>query len=419
MIDTSGTVDPTVKSELITKQEDENNAYDPFNPDDSPEETPKQIKFGIKSTIKSEKPAKITPLGDSPLNNINDTEKTPKIKSESQPADKLIKTEPELVKKPKSEPKETESNIKKEESSSKKPLASKSTDKKRHRSRSPQLKKQKSKTRSKSRSPRRRSNDKSSRSHGSRRSRSSSNRRSIERRDRNRSERDRKSRESYKSKRSRSKSPTGKISYSSNSSKYAPPKVRDLTNEHRRDRSDHSHRNERYDRHKSDQKGNTSELYKSETSKSQVASSAATNKEQKYSDYLIEEMINEEKQQIIDINNISLPPADNKQKQTSSSANSGSKNNKSNAPDGSKTYLDKRLDLIFGGSSEKSSSESKEEKEKLVKKVNEHSEAEKKNKESEAKAAKLNKPQSKNGTNKTNDKKVIKELFNYQLFYNL
>lgn len=349
MIDTSTTIKQDSPA-ASAKPEDENNAYDPFNPDDSPEETPKQIKFGIKSSLKQEKTTKLTPLCDSPLNPIT---------NEIKPEKTQIKTEPVA----KDSIKSSNSRIKTEPTDQKK----------RHRSKSPQIKK-KSKTRSKSRSPRRRSDEKTPRSHRQR-SRSNSNRRSRDRGGRDRSERDKKSREPHRSKRSKSKSP-GKISYSSNSSKYAPPKPRDYS-DHRRD---HLHRQERHERHKT---SNTDLYNKSESLKS-------SNKEQKYSDYLIEEMINEEKQQVIDINNISLP-ADNKPKQASNLKQNG---------EASKTYLDKRLDLIFGDNAEKGDKESKGEQ---IKKESESIDNQKKVKESVSKPVKV---QASNGNHKPVDKKA-------------
>ena len=332
--------------------------YDPFNPDDDSSE---DNSAAIKHEVKSE------------------TEAVPKTTSD-------IKSET------KEEPKVVE--VKKE------PLTNKiATElKKKIRSKSPSPhRKVKSKTRSKSRSPRRhaanvKTEPMTSKTRETRRSRSSSSsrRRHSSRTHRNASRnrhRDNHRKPTSSGKKSRSRSRSTKSSRSSRSSD-SPSRARKSIKSSKtaalaKHGSSHRGSDEKYlKKNTSDQRVNSFEVKNksgppvpastpplppppppppSTLDKKSIATSSSSkqvhNKEQKISDYLIEEMINEEKQQTIDINKIKLPnfAADEARKVDKkpgevSIKEENLKTQFSNGVAALKTNLDKRLDLIFGNS---------------------------------------------------------------------
>jgi len=335
--------------------------YDPFNPDDDSSE---DNLAAVKNEVKSEPEA------------VSQT--TSDIKSE-----------------PKEEPKVVE--VKKEPATNK--LDEKKTAielKKKIRSKSPSPhRKVKSKTRSKSRSPRRhtinvKTEPMTSKTREIRRSRSSSSsrRRHSSRTHRNGSRNRHRDNHRKSGKKSRSRSRSTKSSRSSRSSD-SPSRARKSIKSSKAAASSKHGSSQRGSDEKSlkknigsDQRATSFEVKNksgppvpastpplpsppppppSAHDKKSIATSSSSkqihNKEQKISDYLIEEMINEEKQQTIDINKIKLPnfAADEARKVEKKPAEvlvkeANLKTQFSNGVASLKTNLDKRLDLIFGNS---------------------------------------------------------------------
>jgi len=400
--------------------------YDPFNPDDSPDENdqPKvteKIKFEIKSAYVGV--AKSALLEDSPMKkddttqnengtieNIK-TEKTITIESnennilESEKSIKTTKITPSsTIVQIKSDIKKIDNNddlTKVKSDDSLKDISKKdhrnheksdktSNDKaKTNQSRSPHSIKKESKTRSKSKSPSRRANNpdkntskssnrsyRRSRSNSSTR-RSSKNRKNSRDRTRERNDRDHKSNQKVNSSSKRSRSRSHKSSRASRSpptsTKSNPTSSRshhyrnhddkdysrnDRSRDNRHSESDRS----RLNKSNNLKRNNSPDNLKKNSQKS-LKNNGPTNRSKdqniKGSDYLIEEMLNEESQQTIDINKISLPTNSEikipKRSITNDDKNNDSvKNIESTASSlSNKTNLDKRLDLIFGSSVEK------------------------------------------------------------------